>query len=63
MIRELQILDRECSKANNCTTLRRDFTMFERDFVRDSASFLKEIEKTAVKTKCNDVVLVAVVKD
>jgi len=32
-------------------------------FVRDSASFLKEIETTAKKTKRNDVVLVAVVKD
>jgi len=63
MIRELQILDRECSKANNCTILRRDFTMFGNDFTRDSASFLKDAEKTATKTKCNDVTMIAVIKN
>jgi len=63
MIRELQILDRECTKANNCTILRRDFTMFGNDFTRDSASFLKDVEKTAVKTKCNDVTMIAVIKN
>jgi hypothetical protein len=61
MIRELQILDRECAKKD-CTVLRRDFTMFGHAFVKDSASFLKDIERTATKTKRNDIVLVAVVK-
>lgn len=63
MIRELQILDRECSKANNCTILRRDFTMFGHNFQREGAEFLKDVEKTAVKSKRNNVVLVTVVKD
>ena len=62
MIRELQLLDRECSKANNCTILRRDFTMFGHNFQREGAEFLKDVEKTATKTKRNDVVLIAVVK-
>ena len=62
MIRELQLLDRECSKANNCTILRRDFTMFGHNFQREGTEFLKDIEKTATKTKRNDVTMVAVVK-
>ena len=63
MIRELQILDRECSSANNCTVLRRDFSMFASNFARDGADFLKDVERVAKKTKRNDVVLLAVVKD
>ena len=63
MIRELQLLDRECSKANNCTILRRDFTMFGHNFQRESAEFLKDVEKTATKTKRNDVTMIAVIKN
>lgn len=63
MIRELQILDRECSKANNCTVLRRDLKMFGRDFYKDGTTFLRDAEKTATKTKRNDVILVALIKD
>jgi len=63
MIRELQILDRECSKANNCTILRGDFTMFGHNFQKEGAEFLRDVERMATKTKRNDVVLVAVVKD
>ena len=63
MIRELQLLDRECSKANNCTILRRDFTMFGHNFQREGTEFLKDVEKTAVKTKCNDVTMIAVIRN
>jgi len=63
MRRELQILDRECSKANNCTILRRDFTMFGHNFQREGAEFLKDVEKTATKTKRNDVTMIAVIKN
>ena len=62
MIRELQILDRECSKERNCTVLRRDFTMFGHNFQREGAEFLKDVERTATKTKKNEVVLIAVMK-
>ena len=61
MIRELHILDRECAKKD-CTVLRRDFTMFGHNFQREGAEFLKDVERTATKTKRNDVVLVAVMK-
>ncbi len=62
MIRELQVLDRELSKERDVTVLRRDFTMFGHDFLRESASFLKEVDKTATKEKKNRVTVVAVVR-
>ena len=62
MIRELRIIDHECSKANTCTVLRRDFTMFGNDFTKDSSPFIRDVGKTAVKQKCNDITLVAVIK-
>ena len=63
MIRELRILDHECSKANTCTVLRRDFTMFGNDFTKDSSSFIRNVEKSAVKNKCNDITIIAVIKN
>jgi hypothetical protein len=62
MIRELQVLDRELSKERDVTVLRRDFTMFGHDLLRESASFLKEVERTATKEKKNRVTMVAVVR-
>ena len=62
MIRELQILDRECAKKD-CTVLRRDFTMFGHDFQKEGSEFLRDVDRMATKTKRNDVVLVAVVRD
>lgn len=63
MIRELQILDKELSKANTVTVLRRDFTMYERNFTSDVAPFLKEIEKTARREKLPRVGVVAMISD
>ena len=63
MIRELQVLDRELSKEKNVPVLSRDFTMFGHDFLRESASFLKEVERTATKEKRNRVTLVAALRD
>jgi hypothetical protein len=62
MIRELQILDRECAKKD-CTVLRRDFTMFGHNFTKEGAEFLRDVERTATKTKRNDVTIIAVIKD
>lgn len=62
MIRELQILDRECAKKD-CTVLRRDFTMFGHNFQKEGAEFLRDVERTATKTKRNEIVLIAVVKN
>jgi hypothetical protein len=61
--RELQILDRECSSANNCTILRRDFSMFGHNFTRDGTDFLRDVEKHATKTKRNEVTMIAVIKN
>ena len=63
MIRELRILDYECSKANTCTVLRRDFMMFGNDFTKDSSSFIRDVGKSAIKKKCNDITLIAVIKN
>jgi hypothetical protein len=62
MIRELQILDRECAKKD-CTVLRRDFSMFGHNFTKEGAEFLRDVEKHAMKTKRNDVTIIAVIKD
>ena len=62
MIRELQILDRECAKKD-CTVLRRDFSMFGHNFQREGTEFLKDVERTATKTKRNEIVLIAVVRE
>ena len=61
MIRELQILDRECAKKD-CTVLRRDFSMFGHNFTKEGAEFLRDVERTATKTKRNDVTIIAVIK-
>ena len=61
-IPEPPILDRECAKKD-CTVLRRDFSMFGHNFQREGAEFLKDVEKTATKTKRNEIVLIAVVKN
>jgi hypothetical protein len=37
--------------------------MFGRDFLKDGITFLHNAEKTATKTKRNDVILVALIKD
>jgi hypothetical protein len=37
--------------------------MFGRDFYKDGTTFLRDAEKTATKTKRNDVILIALIKD
>jgi hypothetical protein len=58
MIRELQVLDRELSKEKNVTVIRKDFTMFGHNFQRESAAFLRDVEKIATKEKKNSVTVV-----
>jgi hypothetical protein len=60
MIRELQVLDRELSKEKNVTVLRKDFQMFGHNFQRESAAFLRDVEKIATKSKRGRVILVAI---
>jgi len=63
MIRELQVLDRELSKANTVTVLRRDFNLFERNFLVDATPYLKDIEKSAKKEKLPRVTIIATLHD
>jgi hypothetical protein len=60
MIRELQVLDRELSKEKNVTVIRKDFTMFGHNFQRESAAFLRDVEKIATKNKRGRVTLIAI---
>jgi hypothetical protein len=63
MIRELQVLDRELSKANTVTVLRRDFNLFERNLLVDATPYLKDIEKSAKKEKLPRVTIIATLHD
>jgi hypothetical protein len=60
MIRELQVLDRELSKEKNVTVIRKDFTMFGHNFQRESAAFIRDVEKIATKNKRGRVTLIAI---
>jgi hypothetical protein len=62
MIRELQILDRECSKANTCIIMRSDYTMYGNDLSRDSADFIRSVSRKAQQMKINNVTIVAVIR-
>jgi hypothetical protein len=60
MVRELYILDKEISRANNFTLMRTNFEMYERDFKNEFSRFGNQIEKTAKKEKRNNVIVVAI---
>jgi hypothetical protein len=63
MIRELQVLDKELSKEKNVTVLRSDFTMFGHDLLRESASFLKEVDRFAKREKSNRVTVITILRN
>lgn len=63
MIRELQILDRECSKANTCIVMRSDYTMYGNDLIKDTAGFIRIVAQKAQQKKINGVTIVAVIRD
>ena len=60
MSRELDILAREFNKTS-ATVLRSDFSLYQRDFIKDGSKFVKEVERTAKKENSGKVVLVAIV--
>lgn len=61
-VRELDQLAKQFSKTSG-TVLQNEFSLYQRDLVRDASKFLKEVEHTAKKDKTGKVVLVAIVKD
>jgi NADH/NAD ratio-sensing transcriptional regulator Rex len=59
MSRELDLLARQFSKES-ASLLRKDFSLYGKNFLSEVTSFAREIEKTAKKDKTGKVVLVAI---
>ena len=59
MSKELDLLARKFSKES-VTLLRKDFSLYGKNFQSEVNSFAREIEKTAKKDKTGKVVLVAI---
>ena len=60
MSRELDILAKTFSKTS-ATVLRSEYSLYQKDLVREAAKFLREVEKVAKKEKSGQVVIVAVI--
>jgi len=58
-MRELDLLARQFSKES-ASLLRKDFSLYGKNFVSEVNSFAREVEKTAKKDKTGKVVLVAI---
>ncbi len=62
MSRELDLLAKQFSKTST-TVLRSEYSLYQKDLVREATKFLREVEKVAKKEKSGQVVLVAVVNE
>ena len=62
MSRELDLLAKQFSKTP-ATVLRSEYSLYQKDLVREATKFLREVEKVAKKEKSGQVVIVAVVKE
>jgi hypothetical protein len=61
MSRELDLLAKQFSKTP-ATVLRSEYSLYQKDLVREAKKFLREVEKVAKKEKSGQLVIVAVVK-
>ena len=59
MSRELDLIAKEFNKQST-TALRSEYSLYQKDLVREATKFLREVEKTAKKNKAGKVVLVAI---
>jgi hypothetical protein len=62
MNNELTQLAKQFSKIP-ATVLRNEYSLYQKDLVREATKFLREVEKVAKKEKSGQVVLVAVFKE
>jgi hypothetical protein len=62
MSRELDLLAKEFSKITS-DVMRSEYSLYQKDLVREATKFLRGVEKVAKKEKSGRVVLVAVVLD
>jgi len=60
MSRELDLIAKEFNKQST-TVLRNDYSLYQKDLVREATKFLREVERVAKKNKAGKVVLVAIV--
>jgi hypothetical protein len=60
MNRELDLIAKELNKQST-TVLRNDYSLYQKDLVREATKFLREVERVAKKNKAGKVILVAVV--
>ena len=58
-MRELDLLARQFSKES-ASLLRKDFSLYGKNFIAEVNNFAREVEKTAKKDKTGKVVLVAI---
>ena len=58
-MRELDLLARQFSKES-ASLLRKDFSLYGKNFIAEVNRFAREVEKTAKKDKTGKVVLVAI---
>jgi hypothetical protein len=61
-MRELDQLAKQFSKTSG-TVLQNEFSLYQKDLVRDATKFLREIEQTAKKEKTGKVILVAILNE
>ena len=62
MSRELDLLAKQFNKTP-ATVLRSEYSLYQKDLVREATKFLREVEKVAKKEKSGQVVIVAVVNE
>jgi len=62
MSRELDLLAKQFSKTS-ATVLRSEYSLYQKDLVREATKFLREVEKVAKKEKSGRVILVAIVME
>ena len=60
MSRELDLLAKQFSKTP-ATILQSEYSLYQKDLVREATKFLREVEKVAKKEKSGQVVLVAII--
>jgi hypothetical protein len=58
-MKELDLLAKQFSKTSG-TVLQSEFSLYQKDLIRDASKFLREIEQTAKKDKTGKVVLLAI---
>jgi hypothetical protein len=59
-MRELELLAKQFSKTSG-TVLQNEFSLYQKDLIRDGTKFLREVGQTAKRDKKGKVVLVAVI--